>query len=346
MKKIIFLTATLVMTVMGANLAPGVVNKQTAANHEVNLGTMIYEKIMDKHQIRNMRPGGLDIGDVSEKATLISYNSCLAAQISEDIVKAYYGTTMSEQQLLNVIDTRIPTKNVFHFVNNKKLMNDQDRMAELEMVLMLNAKRNHTISGLRIGEAQIAQAKAQIETDKRLKVLENAPKTIDEAIRMKDEMVDQSLKVRNVLNVKNLREPNEQKIDNTGWLRGTYKSRFESTYFDIGDVDVKKVIPGAGTITHFQMQGGMLIPDQFDPNLVVYTKGSHRVTLNGDLVVMGSNCVLNAQGDQVRLVCPNSTGEIFTGGGETGIYCGTKASVSRNSSGQFQFLSPKLTGEK
>jgi hypothetical protein len=345
MKKIIFLIAVFAIGVMGANLAPGAVNKQMATNHEVNLGTMVYEQIIHKYQLKNLRPGGLNIGDVSEKATQISYNSCLAAQISEDIVKAYYGATMSEQQLLSVIGSRIPTNNVFHFVDNEKLMNDQERKAELGMALALNAKRNFTISGLRIGEAQIAQAKAQIEADKRLKIFENAPKTIDEALRMKDAMIDESFRFKNVLNVKNLREPNDPKIDSTGWLRGMYKTRFESTYFDIGDIDAKKTTP-QGTVTAWQMQGGIPLPSNIDPNLVMYTKGSHRITMNGDLVVMGSNCVMNAQGDQVRLVCPNSTGEIFTGGGETGIYCGTKSSVSQNSSGQFQFLSPKLTGEK
>lgn len=345
MKKIILLSIVAMASVFGANLAPGVMNKQMSAAHEVNLGTLVYERFMHKNAIKNIRPSGLDMGGVTEKATIIAYGSCVSAQISEEIVKTYSGKTLSEDQLLRIIDNKVPTENVFRSVSKKKLMNDQEKMQDLGMALTINAKRNQTISGLRIGEAQVAQARAQIEIDKRQKILDNAPRTIEEAIRMKDEMLDEMSSERFVLNVRNLREPNAPRVDLTGFLNGTYKSRFESTYFDVGDWDGTKNTD-RGVVTAWQMQGGLFIPTNFDMNLHLYKKGSHRITMNGDLVVMGSNCVLNAQGDQVRLVCPNSTGEIYTGGGETGIYCGTKSTVSRNSSGQFQFLKPVLGGEK
>lgn len=345
MKKIALLSIGAMASVFGASLSPGVVNKQMSTAHEINLGTLVYERFIHKNAISNNRPAGLNIGEVAEKATIIAYGSCLSAQISEEIVKTYSGKSLSEDQLLRIIDNKIPTDNVFKFVKKKKLMNDQEKMQDLAMAVALNEKRRQTIGGLRIGEAQIAQAKAQIEIDKRQKIYDNAPKTIDEAIRMKDEMLDDMADVRMVLNVQNLREPNSPRMDSTGFLYGTYKSRFEATYFDLGELDSIKNTP-KGVVTAWQMQGGLLLPSNFDPNLVLYKKGSHRITLNGDLVVMGNNCVLNAQGDQVRLVCPNSTGEIYTGGGETGIYCGTKSTVSRNASGQFQFLNPVLGGEK
>lgn len=345
MKKIILLSIGVIASVFGASLSPGVVNKQMSAGHEVNLGTLVYERFMHKNAIKNIRPSGLVMGEVTEKATIIAYGSCLSAQISEEIVKTYSGKSLSEDQLLRIIDNKVLAENVFRLVSKKKLMNDQEKMQDLAMALAINAKRNQVISGLRIGEAQVNQARAQIEHNKRQKFLDNPPTTLEEAIRMKDEMADEISSQRLVLNVGNLREPNVPRVDSTGFLQGTYKSRFESTYFDVGDWDGTKNTP-QGVVTAWQMQGGILLPTNFDPNLVLYKKGSHRITLNGDLVVMGNNCVLNVQGDQVRLVCPNSTGEIYTGGGETGIYCGTKSTVSRNSSGQFQFLKPVLGGEK
>lgn len=345
MNKIILLSIGAIASVFGASLSPGVVNKQMSAGHEVNLGTLVYERFIHKHAIKNLRPAGLSMGDVTEKATVIAYGSCLSAQISEEIVKTYSGKSLSEEQLLRIVDNKIPGERVYRLVSKKKLMNDEEKMQELGMALTINAKRNQVISGLRIGEAQVKQARAQIESNKRQKFLDNPPTTLGEAIRMKDEMLDETSNQRFVLNVGNLREPNVPRVDSTGFLQGTYKSRFEATYFDVGEWDGTRNTP-QGVITAWQISGGFYIPSQIDPNLHLYKKGTHRVTLNGDLVVMGQNCVLNAQGDQVRLVCPNSTGEIYTGGGETGIYCGTKSTVSRNSSGQFQFQDPVLGGEK